>query len=158
MKPPESGASSYVLIHLADCGLVYGSTTGIELGVRGVPVIVAGDVYYSGLRLTIDPDTPEEYDASIDEVLSGRVRRNDPARLEAWRRYAYYAIFRAAVPLPQVHYETVNDLPMLRYDSLEDLDEGQDPNLDVVCQGIVDGTPILAATAAHILALNETGP
>lgn len=156
--PPGSGASSYVLMSLADCGLVYGSTTGIELGVRGVPVIVAGDVYYRGLGLSLDPKTPEEYDAALDEVMSGRVHKNDPARVEAWRRYAYYAIFRAPVPLRQIRYERVGDLPTLRYQSLTELDEGQEPNLDVVCRGIVEGTPILAASAARVLAMDKAEP
>ncbi len=143
--PPESGASSYVLMSLADCGLVYGSTTGIEMGVRGVPVILAGDVYYRGLGLSIEPATREEYRAALDAVLSGRIAKGDAARIEAWRRYAYYAIFRASISLHQVRYESVGNLPELRYASLSELDEGKDANLDAVCRGIVEGTPFLAA-------------
>ncbi len=144
--PPDSGASSYALMDLADCGLVYGSTTGLEMGVRGVPVVLAGDVYYRGLGLTIDPATRQEYRRALDDVLSGRIARSDPARIEAWRRYVYYAVFRAAVPLRQVSYQTAGKLPTLRFDAAAELDEGRDPNLDAVCGGILEGTPILAAT------------
>jgi hypothetical protein len=144
--PPNSGASSYALMDMADCGLVYGSTTGLEMGVRGVPVVLAGDVYYRGLGLTIDPATRQEYRQAVDDVLAGRIARRDPARMEAWRRYVYYAVFRAAVPLRQVSYEVAGNLPTLRFHSAAELDEGRDPNLDAVCGSIVEGTPFLAAT------------
>jgi hypothetical protein len=143
---PDSGVSSYVLMHLADCGLVYGSTTGLELGVRGIPVVVAGQIYYRGLGFTFDPKTREEYVSTLRRFADGEIPKRDAAKLELWRRYAYFALFRAAVPLKQVSYKAVGTLPELGYSTLEELTETSDPNLDIVCKGIVDGSPFLAAT------------
>ena len=143
--PPESGASSYVLMNLATCGLVYGSTTGIEMGVRGIPVVVAADVYYRGFGLTFDPATREDYRKLLDEFLSGRIATHDPRRIEAWRRYAYFAIFRSSIPLPKLCYSNEGDLPTWRFQQMTELDPGKDLNLDVVCQGITEGTPFLTA-------------
>lgn len=124
--PPESGISSYVLMDLADCGLVYSSTTG---RVRGILVIVVGKIYYRGLGFTLDPTNREEYHEAIEAVLSGRVAKRDRARTKAWRRYAYFAIFRATIPLHQVKYPAVGTLPELRYETLDALDPGRDTNL-----------------------------
>ena len=132
-------------MNLADCGLVYGSTTGLEMGLRGVPVIVAGQVYYRGHGFTLDAADRHDYRRLVDAVLTGEIASRDAARTEAWRRYAYFAIFRSTMYLPQICYRHADDLPSLRYEHLHELDEGRDSNLDAVCRGIVDGTPFLAA-------------
>jgi hypothetical protein len=130
---------------LAAAGLVYGSTTGLEMGVRGIPVIVAGQIYYRGLGFTYDASTRSEYRNLIEDVLSGKIPADSPARKEAWRRYAYFAMFRAAIPLRQVSYPKAEVLPRLRYEGMSALDVGVDPNLDIVCDGITKGTPFLTA-------------
>lgn len=142
--PPTSGASSYVLMDLAHCGIVYGSTTGLEMGVRGIPVITAGQIYYRGHGFTFDAESRQHYRQILSDLLEGRIPHDDPARLEAWRRYAYFTIFRCAVPLHQVAYQRIGDEVKLRYHGAEDLDPGRDPNLDTICRGITRGTPFVA--------------
>lgn len=143
--PPSSGASSYVLMEMASCGLVYGSTTGMEMGIRGVPVICTGQIYYRGLGLTFDARSREEYGSMIDAVLDGSIDYDKEATIELWRRYAYFAMFRAAIGLRQIHYQKDGDQPTITYHSLEELDSGRDANLDTVCEGIVKGTRFLAS-------------
>jgi hypothetical protein len=142
--PPDSGASSYALMRLADCGLVYGSTTGLEMGARGIPVVVAGQIYYGGHGFTIDPPSPSAYLAALDDVLEGRLPIPREAMKEAWRRYAYFAIFRSTLALREVRYRQVGEPVELAYSRLEDLDPGHDPDLDIICDGIINGTPFLA--------------
>jgi hypothetical protein len=146
--PAESGVSSYVLIDLADCGIVYGSTTAIEMGIVGVPVLACGQVYYRGHGLTLDPDSKEEYRDLLDSVLCGAIRRDDPAVIEAWRRYAYFVFFRTSIRLSQIRYRVVGEPIQLRMDRLEELDPGADPSLDAICDGITEGAPFLAAEVA----------
>jgi hypothetical protein len=142
--PPDSGASSYALMRLADCGLVYGSTTGMEMGVRGIPVVVAGQIYYGGHGFTIDPPSPAAYLAALDDVLADRLPMPRGAMKEAWRRYAYFAIFRSTLAIRQVRYRQVGEPVELAYSRLEDLDPGRDPDLDIVCDGIISGSPFLS--------------
>ncbi len=144
LVPPDSGASSYVLMNIADCGLVYGSTTGLEMGIRGIPVVVAGRIYYRGLGFTYDAVTPAQYRELLSDVIAGRIKKGDHRRLEAWRRYAYFAIFRSAIHLPQVAYPTANILPTLTYTTTDALKPRVDKNLDVVCDGVVNGKPFLS--------------
>jgi len=145
--PPTSGASSYVFMKLAVAGLVYGSTTGLEMGVRGIPVIVAGKIYYRGLGFTYDAATRSEYRNLIEDVLSGKIPMDSPARKEAWRRYAYFALFRAAMPIRQVWYPREGVLPKLRYEKVSALANGKDQNLDIICDGITKGMPFLAESS-----------
>ncbi len=143
--PPGSGISSYVLMDLADCGIVYGSTTGMEMGVRGTPVIVCGQIYYRGHGFTLDPETKDAFRQMLDDVLSGAIPRDDPETIEAWRRYAHFVIFRTSIGISQIRYRLMGESIRLRFDELEALDPGRDANLDVICSGITDGTPFIAA-------------
>ena len=43
---PDDPADSYALMREADVGLVYTSTTGMEMALQGKPVVVAGDAHY----------------------------------------------------------------------------------------------------------------
>ena len=58
--PPESDISTYDLIELADVGLVYTTTVGLEMAMRGIPVIVAGQTHYRGKGFTTDPGSVED--------------------------------------------------------------------------------------------------
>jgi hypothetical protein len=147
--PPDSGASSYALMGLAECGLVYGSTTGLEMGARGIPVVVAGQIYYRGHGFTIDPSSPAEYLAALDDVLADRLPMPREVMKEAWRRYAYFAMFRSTLAIREVRYRHVGEPVELTYSHLEDLDPGHDPDLDIICDGIISGTPFLAPDHDH---------
>src|SRR6202041_926202 len=45
--PADDPTDSYALMKQADIGLVYTSTTGMELALQGKPVVVAGDAHYA---------------------------------------------------------------------------------------------------------------
>ena len=53
--------SSYPLMEAADLGLVFSSTTGVELALAGTPVVVAGQSHYRDKGFTLDVSTPEEF-------------------------------------------------------------------------------------------------
>ena len=57
--------SSYPLMAAADVGLVYTSTTGLEMALRGKPVIVAGRTHYRGKGFTLDVSSPTEFIESL---------------------------------------------------------------------------------------------
>ncbi|HSQ27490.1 MAG TPA: hypothetical protein VLM80_10245 [Anaerolineales bacterium] len=93
--------NTYDLIELADLGLVYTTTVGMEMAMSGVPVVVAGRTHYRGKGFTLDPDSWEEYIALLDKKLSEQNQQPISRELveRAWQ-YAYYFFFEYPSPFP----------------------------------------------------------
>ncbi len=91
---PDSELNTYDLIGLADFGVVYTSTVGMEMALAGLPVVVAGRTHYRGKGFTIDPETSDEFDRAVGELMRREPGRRLPedqvARAE---RYAYRFFF-----------------------------------------------------------------
>ena len=137
MVEPDDVTSSYPLMDASDVGLVYTSTTGLELALSGTPVIVAGETHYRGKGFTTDVSSPDEFTAALDRALA------DPASLPVdvatARRYAHFFFFRAPIPAPGV-VEPLPGLARLTVEHLDELRPGVDPALDRICDGLLEGT------------------
>lgn len=97
---PDSDINTYDLIQLADLGLVYTSTVGLEMAMSGIPVIVAGDTHYRGKGFSIDPRSMEDYLAIVKRALhSGEEKLNEDQR-ELAVRYAYRFFFEYPFSFP----------------------------------------------------------
>jgi hypothetical protein len=136
--PAESEISSYVLMQLSTLGLVYTSTTGLEMALMGVPVVVAGQTHYRGKGFTYDATSPAHYHSLIDALLSGAHEANREGYLELARRYAHAFFFRFMIPFPLVS-RLGRNVNRLNYQSFSDLAPGKDASLDLICSGILDG-------------------
>lgn len=98
---PDEKVNTYDLMSLADLGLVYTTTVGLEMAMKGIPVIVSGQTHYRNRGFTIDPDSWVNYFKSLGKVLE------DPAKYRlskseidnAWK-YAYYFFFIYPQPYP----------------------------------------------------------
>ncbi|MDL1912649.1 hypothetical protein FBQ81_18475, partial [Chloroflexi bacterium CFX6] len=62
--------NTYDLIEIADLGLAYTTTVGVETAMNGIPVISCGQTHYRDRGFTIDPNTWDEYFNTLDKVLS----------------------------------------------------------------------------------------
>lgn len=126
--------SSYPIMAACDAGLVFTSTTGLELALHGKPVIVAGQTHYRDRGFTVDVSDPAQFAARLDEVL------HDPSRyvpdVDMVRRYAYSFFFRAPIGSPGVE-EHILGLARLTVDDLSDLAPGRNPDVDRICDGIM---------------------
>lgn len=138
--PPEDSTSSYPYIDAADVGLVYTSTTGLELALAGTPVIVAAQTHYRGKGFTDDVSTPDEFAAVLRRSLA------DPTTMttdvDEARRYAHFFFFRAPFDAPFVS-EPLPGLARLRTEDPAQLAPGAHAMLDRLCAGILDGTPFV---------------
>ncbi len=96
---PQEKVNTYDLMEIADLALVYTTTAGLEMALRGMPVLVSGEAHYRKKGFTLDADSWDEYFAVLDASLAGlpgqRLTAEQVAR--AWN-YAY--TFFAEYPRP----------------------------------------------------------
>lgn len=93
--------NTYDLIEIADLGLAYTTTVGVEAAMNGIPVISCGQTHYRGRGFTIDPNTWEEYFSSLENLLSDLPahRLSEEQIAKAWN-YAYRFFFEYPRPFP----------------------------------------------------------
>jgi hypothetical protein len=139
--PPESDISSYTLMALSRCGLVYTSTAGLEMAMDGMPVVVAAEVHYSGKGFTLDAVDPGDYARLVAAALESS---REPGVRTLARRYAYALFFRYFHRFPLVSENAPDFMPTLTSSDPHVLDPGHDPTLDLVCQSILDGGDFFA--------------
>lgn len=98
---PNEKVNTYDLMEIAALGLAYTTTVGMEMAMRGVPVILAGQTHYRGRGFTCDPTTYDEYFGMLDGLLSGSSagRLNEKQVETAWN-YAYRFFFDFPIDFP----------------------------------------------------------
>jgi hypothetical protein len=133
---PGDPMSSYPLMEASDLGLVYSSTTGLEMALAGTPVIVAGETHYRGKGFTIDVDSPDGFHRALDDALDAPAPPGPD--VDAARRYAHLFFFEAPIASPGVE-EHVPGLARLTVDDLSDLAPGANAAVDRICEGIIGG-------------------
>jgi len=101
LLPADSSVNTYDLVDAADFGLVFTTTTGMEMAMIGKPVIVTGYTHYRGKGFTIDPDTWEEFFDGLDQVLQNpKDYYLSEEQVELSWRYAYRFFFEYPQPFP----------------------------------------------------------
>ena len=97
----DDPVNTYDLVEIADLGLVYTTTVGMEMAMSGVPVIVAGQTHYREKGFTIDPDSWEIYYQLLAQTLAepDRYRLSRDQVDQAWN-YAYRFYFEYPYPFP----------------------------------------------------------
>jgi len=93
--------NTYDLIEVADVGLAYTTTVGLETAMNGRPVISCGQTHYRGRGITIDPNTWDEYYAVLENTL-GDIPAHQLTEKQtefAWN-YAYRFFFEYPRPFP----------------------------------------------------------
>lgn len=145
--PPDSPMSTYAAAEACDAVIIYGTKTGVELTSLGIPVIVAGEAWIRNKGLTTDAASAEDYFRILDR-LPFRERMPEAAVHRA-RKYAYHFFFRRMIPIDQV--EPTGGQPQFRLtiDRVDDLRPGKSAGLDVICDGILRGTPFVYEAERH---------
>ncbi len=93
--------NTYDLIEIADVGLAYTTTVGLETAMNGRPVISCGQTHYRGRGITIDPNTWDEYYATLEKVLGDiSAHQMDEKQVEFAWNYAYRFFFEYPRPFP----------------------------------------------------------
>src|SRR5258706_879495 len=93
--------NTYDLIEIADVGLAYTTTVGLETAMNGRPVISCGQTHYRGRGFTLDPNSWDEYYATLEKVLADiPAYRLDEKQIEFAWNYAYRFFFEYPRPFP----------------------------------------------------------
>ena len=94
MIPADGKVNTYDLVEIADLGLVYTTTVGMEMAMSGTPVMAVGNTHYRGKGFTLDPQTWEGYFELLNQVLAqpGEYRLTRQQVEDAWH-YAYRFFF-----------------------------------------------------------------
>ena len=93
--------NTYDLVEIADLGLVYTTTVGMEMAMSGIPVIAAGQTHYRGKGFTIDPDTWPAFFNQIERVLADpAAHRPSREQVEQAWVYAYRFFFDYPLQFP----------------------------------------------------------
>jgi len=93
--------NTYDLIEIADLGLAYTTTVGLETAMNSRPVISCGRTHYRGRGFTLDPNSWDEYYATLEEMLGDLPahRLGEKQTEFAWN-YAYRFFFDYPRPFP----------------------------------------------------------
>jgi hypothetical protein len=70
--PGEAPVNTYGLMERCKFGIVFSSTTGLEMAMMGKRVVVGADVYYGGRGFTTDVKDVADYDAHLMELAAAR--------------------------------------------------------------------------------------
>lgn len=98
---PKEKVNTYDLIEVADLGLVYTTTVGMEMAMSGAPVIVAGQTHYRGRGFTCDPDSWVTYFKLLGQTLDHpETHRLSKEQVQGAWQYAYRFFFEFPRPFP----------------------------------------------------------
>jgi hypothetical protein len=105
--PADAKINTYDIVEIADLGLVYTTTVGMEMVMSGIPVIAVGNTHYRAKGFTLDPDTWAAYFELLGKTLENPMKFN-PTKKQvelAWN-YAYRFFFEYphAFPWHVVHF------------------------------------------------------
>jgi hypothetical protein len=93
--------NTYDLMDISDLALVYTTTAGLEIALRGIPVLVSGRAHYRKKGFTLDSDTWDGYFGLLDAALADLPgQRLNPQQIEAARNYAYFFFHEYPHPFP----------------------------------------------------------
>ena len=65
----EDPVNTYSLMEMATAGIAYTSTTGLEMLMRGIEVVIGGPAHYGGKGFTHDLGSREEYFEMINSIV-----------------------------------------------------------------------------------------
>ncbi len=139
--PPESRLSTYVAMSHCNAVVIYGTKTGVELAATGVPVIVAGEAWIRGKGVSLDASSEADYFRLLDALP--QPARLDDSTKERALKYAYHFFFRRMIPLESIKGRKGWPPFGVAIGGLSDLLPGISRGLDVVCDGILTGTPFI---------------
>jgi len=135
--------STYDLFHIANLGMVYLSTTGLEMACLGLPVITIGQTHYSNKGFTYDPSSRKEYFEMLHNIIFNKSKNAHCQKTgQLAKKYWYLYAFHGSVVMGFMH-EYSEDSLVLKELTYKDFLPGANPYLDYICYAIIHDLPIM---------------
>ena len=98
---PEDKTNTYDLIEIADLGIVFTTTVGMEMAMTGIPVVITGKTHYADKGFTHEPSDWTAYTSLLQELVANPAvyRLNEKQMEQVWL-YAYLFFFEYSLPFP----------------------------------------------------------
>lgn len=155
MVMPDDPISSYSLMDIATLGLVFNSTTGLEMACKGKQVIVAAGCSFSDAPYVKTVQAVEEYEKMLDAMLQLPLMATYSEIQRMAYRHAYGIFFRLNIPFPLVKMPNPHN-GILAYTSIDQLLPGLEHNLDRACRIILEKEPACPPPSEKDLMRDET--
>lgn len=133
--PPESDISSYTLAKISLANIIYGTKMGLEIALMQRPLIICGETFSRNKGYGIDVIDKTSYKQFLESIHTYNFESEIDERFEKAIRYAHFFYFRKMMDMP---FKTAQDRKELLFTSLEELSDGKNPTLDVICEGIIN--------------------
>lgn len=140
--PSAFPLSTNDLMTIAKVGIVYTSSTGLEMSCAGLPVVVVGPTHYRNKGFTFDPSSLDEYYTVIDNILSGKIVNNSKESSLLAKRYWYLFTYYASVETGLVEFDK-NYRHVPKELTCEDILPGANEYIDYVCDSVINDLPIM---------------
>ena len=111
--PPDTKISPYQIFDLLNVGIVYNTTAGLEMLLRGIPVISCGGCHYRGKGFTTDVKSRKSYKSAL-------FKEHTIGNEELLNQYGYYYFIKSFIPFPYIYRKNFLDLgwSFMNYDKL----------------------------------------
>jgi len=131
--PSKEYINSLDFFNLIDGGVTVYGTSGLEMALKGKPVILAGEAHYSGKGFTYDGFTKEAYKELLHKADSLKKLTDDRRTLA--RKYAYCHFIQRQIPIPVI--DSV-EYYKFKFNKKHLLLPGKNPFIDFICNRIID--------------------
>jgi hypothetical protein len=136
--------SSYELIQRSKFVIVYNSSIGLEAALLRATVVCGGTARYANEDLALLPESPLSFTEQVEAFLAADVIQTPPKYRENARRFLYYQLYRASIPLndyltPHIRpgFVVFKDFPW------KALDPAYSEPLRIIVEGILEGRPFI---------------
>jgi hypothetical protein len=128
---PKTDIDPYDLMSSTDVGIVYNSTTGMEMASQDIPVIVVGDTHYRGLGFTVEPSDAKEYKEKLSKDLSDLKKNPRKAK-----KYINFLFNRK-----QIDFQYIKENGT-EFKKIRDEDIRNDESLDLIVEKVLNGEEV----------------
>jgi len=141
---PNEYLSSYELIQKSKFCMVYNSSIGLEAALMGAPVLCGGKARYTQYPTVFFPQSQDQFRQQAEQLLAVESIHVPPEFQRNARRFLYYQLYRASIPLDE--YLEVGPRPgfvLLQNFDWQRLMPENSASMRVLVDGILEGKPFL---------------
>ncbi|MDA9133109.1 capsular biosynthesis protein [Alphaproteobacteria bacterium] len=147
----EEDISPLDFFELVDGAITVYGTPGLELAMKGRPVILAGDAHYGKKGFTYDAQNRRAYQDMLRQTTS--IGPLEESRVDLAKKYAYCYFFSRQVPVSAV-FNADAKWWGFQIGDRESLLPGMDPAIDFLCDRILDGKDFIMSPELEAKANN----